>query len=152
MIDRDEFKSFSQLLANWDHETRSVLSQLQQLKAQWKDICEGSLANHTQPFWIRNHRLSIEADSALWANRIHHNRAILLARLQQLGFDIIHDVQAKVRPHPLVRQPASSRKPVSKKIIRDLRGLAASIDDPLLRAALLRLAHTAEQKTVAGDC
>ncbi|HED14695.1 MAG TPA: DUF721 domain-containing protein [Gammaproteobacteria bacterium] len=146
MTRRGDFKPFTQWLSNWDQNAREVLTTLQQLTVQWTRICDDQLALHCRPLWIRNYQLSIEADSALWANRIHHSRAMLLTRLHTLGFADIRGVEAKVRPATLTRQPVSSKESVSTEVIQDMRTLAASIQDPTLRNALLRLALTVEHK------
>ncbi len=146
MADRDDFKPFTQLLANWDQNAQDILTQLQQLTSQWLQICGSPLASHCRPLWIRNHQLSIEADSALWANRVHHTRLALLDSLRELGFDTIHGVEAKVRPGTVTRQSVSSRNPVSTHIIKDMRSVARTVANPALRHALMRLAQAAERK------
>jgi len=146
MTKSGNFKPFTQLLSSWDQNAQEVLTVLQQLTRQWPVICETELAMHSRPLWLRNHQLSIEADSALWANRIHHSRVVLLGRIREQGFSKISSIEARVRPSTLTRQTISDKEQVSTDVINNMRKLATSIEDPELRAALLRLANTTANK------
>jgi len=142
---RGDFKPFARLLDQWDLNAQEILSVVQQLTTQWPQLCDGQVARHCQPVWILNGQLRIEADSALWANHIHHNRRQLLERIQQLGFDLIKDIEARVRPTRLTRQTESSAEPVAAKVIQELRKLATGIEDQTLRLALQQLADTVDR-------
>jgi len=133
-----------------------ALDDLSRLHLAWSRVLPGPLADHTRPRHYEQGKLTVSAPSAAWASRLRQQQASLidrlrrepgLAELRELAVQIVpkgeHDTAADLRTLADSTRRAPAR--LTPQTARLLREVAERVTDPDLRAALERLALTAEQ-------
>ena len=92
---------------------------------------------------VRNGHALFLAPSSAQAARLHQNqrllRELLLAEGEQVDVVTVKVAQPQHVPHE-----TADRKPLSAATARHLRSIAASLEDPELKAGLMQLASLAE--------
>ncbi len=85
--------------------------------------------------------LLIEVDSAVWATQLRYRTADLLYGLRNFReWEYIQSIQFKVRPQANPIEPKSPEpQALSAASKSNIRSLAESIENPKLKAALLKL-------------
>ena len=102
------------------------------------------LAPHCLHASLEGERLCLLTDGPVWASRLRFSVPQVLAGLA-VGFPSTREVRIRISPASADRQlPATDncRVALSEETIAHLRQTAASIDDPELAAAFLRLAES----------
>ena len=119
-----------------------------ELQAAWRNCVDEPTASHVRPLLYSDRRLLLEADSGVWASRFWHQRQTVLNKLRLLpGFRDLRDMHVRVSPATLPTAPVPRRaSPVSSQAAKTILGMADEIEDPSLRAALTRLARSANQQ------
>lgn len=127
-------------------------SRLKQLKDQadhiaaldrrLKTCLSGPLAAHVRLATVRDGCLVMQADSPAWASELRFRTPEILAAVgEQSGFEAIRSLRIRTRtdPEPAERVPEKAR--LSEDAAATLRAHASSIEDPDVRAALLKIAR-----------
>jgi hypothetical protein len=125
------------------------LRDLPQIVAAWSSTVDAPLAQHVTPARYHDGCLSLRADSPVWASKIRHQQADIVARLRN-NPALRQLTLLKVQIEPLqISRPRAAPKPVvrypSKGTVTLLEQVASDITDPGLRAALQRLARDARR-------
>jgi hypothetical protein len=140
------FQSVATLLAT--HHTAgvslsSLIKQLKKIQDIWTAVVSAELAEHSRPTFYANGRLTISADSPVWANSIRHNQTSLVQRLRQHGLPEVEIIQTRVLPADQQRQRVlARRKDPSPNLQQVIQSAAMSIQDVELRTALIKLSKT----------
>lgn len=104
------------------------------------------LVSHVQVMRIDDDRISLAADSAVWASQLRYRRSAILRHMSQAARRPLQRLEIKISPlyaPPLVR---TVRRCLSARAAQNLEFAAGSVNDPELAAALRRLArHTSDQ-------
>ena len=95
------------------------------------------LSLHCTVGGLRDGRITLVADTPAWAARLRFHGPALL---QKLGRGL-SQVRVIISPPRQDRQPPRRRAQLSESSARLLGDTASGVDDPQLRAALLRLAR-----------
>jgi hypothetical protein len=142
----------SDLLQRLGHE----LDDMSRLHLAWSRVLPGPLADHTRPRHYEQGKLTVSVSSAAWGSRLRQQQTRLIDRLRhepglsdlhELAVQIVpkgeHDTAADLRTLADSTRRAPAR--LSPQTAQLLREVAERVTDPDLRAALERLAKTAEQ-------
>lgn len=120
--------------------------QLQSLSNTLHDCLPADLVQHTQVVRWENGRLTVQTDSAAWATRLRYLTPQLLRCLRQSPtFAEARHIELRVAPLAASTAPAVQRAYLSPHSASIIDANADSIADPLLRAALKRLARHGEE-------
>jgi len=113
---------------------------LQQIKAVLPD----DLAKQTKHCLIKDHKLLVYTDSAIWASQLRFYNSVLLASIQNLVKFPIETMQIKIisRPSGLSETLTRKAKLPSLEGIDLIRKHGQSISDDKLSTALLKLSTT----------
>lgn len=117
------------------------------LESHWPDIVGAGLAGRTRPLRLRAKTLEVAAPGPV-ATLVQHQTATIMARANRfLGEGAVTKVRiiqtAASRPAALVARPG----PADAAIEAQLAGQVEGVDNPVLKAALLRLARAQARKT-----
>ena len=116
-----------------------VLQQLQQLL---DNHLPQPLAGHCRVAALDQEVLTLHTDSPAWAAKLRFQTADVLKIVRDNGtFGSINTIRVKARPpesKPPAPVPGAQMSPNTARLLRDI---AASIEDPELRASLLRLSE-----------
>jgi hypothetical protein len=124
------------------------LDETTRLQAVWHAHVPEPLASHGRPIRVAGGILTVHADTSVWANRLLQQQFTLLSCLvREPLLQHLTGLKIKVSPLPAAgsvpapKAPPPSRHPAfSGATGRLLRSVAAGIEHPALRAAMLRLA------------
>lgn len=122
----------------------SDLRLLPAVRALWAAAVGEPLATHTTPVRYADGCLVVNADSAVWSSKVLFQRQTLAKRLRREPLlSELRTLQVRVRPPAAtpVSAPEPPRPGLSPTARCCVAGIAQDIDDPALRAALLRLAR-----------
>jgi predicted nucleic acid-binding Zn ribbon protein len=127
------------------------LDDLAVLQGRWHALVGEPMAAHSEPTHYEAGRLTVAADGPAWASRVRQQQAGLLQALRaESAFEALREIKVLVQPTRSVAAPsvAPPRSPsrLSQSAARLVRGVAESVDDPQLRAALKRLSHLDDKK------
>lgn len=125
-------------------ETSHALHLLQEKIAK---ILPESLVSHVQVIQIKDDRLVLAADSAVWASQLRHRRSAILRHMTQPGQTALQRLEIKISPlyaPPLIR---TIKRRLPAQAGQHLELTARTVSDPELSAALRRLAHHASINT-----
>ena len=118
----------------------SLIKQLKKIQDIWTAVVSAELAQHSRPTFYANGRLTISADSPVWANSIRHNQTSLVQRLRQHGLPKVEIIQIRVLPSDQQRRRVPvRRKNPSPDMQQAIQSTAIGIQDVELRTALLKL-------------
>lgn len=119
------------------------VAQLPEIIEIWRQAVGNELAAQVQPIRFRNGKLILRAVSPAWVSRVRHAHESLvrLLRREPLFRDLV-DVEVRAAPREFQkRQQRVAKPPMLSQTSRQLlQSVAADIEDPPLRAALIRLA------------
>lgn len=137
-------KSIKDLAAEVLRGFRRQSGDLALLRARWRTLVGEPMAAHCEPTHYEAGRLTVAADGPAWASRVRQQQAGLLQALRaQPALRALREIRVQVQPTKTAAAPsvARARHPsrLSSKAARLVRGVAESVDDPQLRAALDRL-------------
>lgn len=113
-----------------------------ELSRAWKEAVGEPLAAHACPLRYREGRLALAVESSVWASRIRHDHAALVARLRtRAPFKDLSGLQVRVLPRefpPDAKRRAGARRP-SAQALAQIDEIAGAVKSESLRAALRRL-------------
>ncbi len=117
-----------------------LIKQLKKVQDIWTAVVSADFAEHSRPTFYANGRLTISADSPVWANSIRHNQTSLVQRLRQHGLREVESIQIRVLPSDQQRRRAPvRRKNPSPGMQQVIQSTALGIQDIELRTALIKL-------------
>ncbi|MDZ7735352.1 MAG: DUF721 domain-containing protein [Gammaproteobacteria bacterium] len=115
---------------------------LQQLQAVLDNHLPQPLASHCRVAALEHNVLTLHTDSPAWAAKLRFLTADIVKTLQNSNADVSVDtIRVKARPPETKPQTVRSGTNLSPLTARLLRDIAETIDDPELRASLLRLSE-----------
>ncbi len=118
----------------------SLIRQLNKIQDIWATVVSAELAEHSRPTFYANGRLTISADSPVWANSVRHNQTSLVRLLRQHGLPAVTALQIRVLPADQQRRRVPVRRmDPSSGTQQLLQSAAAGIQDVDLRTALIKL-------------
>lgn len=142
---RLKLRSIGNLLNDRANPSRMLLEhslRLERLSGQVRALLPDACRPHCRVANLRGGLLSIAADSPAWAARVRFLAPRLLQNLQRQSDLPIHRIEVSVMPVEIsIARPTIRRPGLSHKTLALLEETAQSMDDPALRAALLRLAR-----------
>lgn len=120
------------------------ITQQKQLLQLVRSILPEFLANHTLHCLIRDEKLLVYTDAAVWASQLRFYHKLILANIKPLSRRPIETLQIKIisMPTGITLQPAGKKKIPSEKTVDLIRKHSLSISDKPLKQALLRLSST----------
>jgi hypothetical protein len=126
------------------------LDQLAILRLCWATHVAQPMVVHSEPICYEGGVLSVGVDSPAWASRLRQQTASLLRVLRhEPALKGLRDFKIRIQPTKprLAAAPVPVRLPsrLSPRTARLIQGVAESIADPDLRAALERLAKVASE-------
>ena len=113
--------------------------QLEKLQLQLHQCLPASLAPHVQLANLRDGRLLLTADSAVWASKLRYLSVDLLQQLNAAGWPCQH-IDIKVATVYAPPSAIKIKRVISEPAKRLLLQTAGHIDDPRLAASLEKLA------------
>lgn len=119
------------------------VARLPEILAIWRQAVGDELAAQVQPIRLRNGKLILRAASPAWVSRVRHahESLIKILRREPLFRDLVDiEVRATPREFPKPERTASRPPALTESSRHLLESVAADIEDPALRAALVRLA------------
>lgn len=118
----------------------SLIRQLKEIQNVWVTIVSTELAEHSRPTFFQAGRLTISADSPVWANSIRHCQISILRQFHEHGLSKIREIRAHVLPaNQRYRPILIHRKSASKNSQKAIHSTATEIQDVEFQAALLKL-------------
>jgi hypothetical protein len=143
------------LLSAENHELASLITRVRQLdrySRRLRQLLPSPLCEHCRVADIRENKLIVGVDNAVWATKLRFYVPSLLPQLQQSHQELAGITRIKVlilqaTSIPGSEQPQKHSLQLSSENAAQLNSLAETIDDEHLRAALQRLAsHVAKDK------
>jgi hypothetical protein len=109
----------------------------------WPEAAPSPLSGHCRPVLYRAERLTVQADSPVWANRLRHQSLGIMHELRQLAKVPIGEIRVSVGRTPAPPRPLP---PAPTRPGPDVGGLVESgaegLEDERLREAVRRLGRT----------
>ena len=126
----------------------SQIEQQQRILQQIKTVLPDNLAKQTKHCLIKDHKLLVYTDSAIWASQLRFYNSAILASIQTLVKSPIDNLQIKIISRPSGRTETATRKAnlPSLEGIDLIRKHSLSISDDKLSAALLKLSVTLKRQ------
>lgn len=132
------------------------LDEASRLGLAWSRVLPAPLSEQTRPRHYEHGRLTVSAPSAAWASRLRQQQASLIERLQrEPGLTGLRELVVQIAPkgesdtvaelRTLAKSTRRAPARLTPQTAQLLREVAERVSDPELRAALERLALTAEQ-------
>ena len=124
---------------------RTRLQEQQHLLQQVQQWLAAPLSSHCHSATLQKTRLILTADSPIWADQLRYQTPSLLHRLRTTHPSL---TTIKVRSRPvfspsgLLRSTTSIQRPDAHRHARLINDSACDIQDPILKAALKKLALT----------
>ena len=122
----------------------SQIEQQQRILKQLKEALPDDLAKHTKHCLIKDYKLLVYTDSAIWASQLRFYNSAILASIQTLVKTPIENLQIKIISRTTGLTVTTQRKAnlPSLKGIDLIRKHSLSISDDKLSVALLKLSTT----------
>jgi len=122
----------------------SQIEQQQRILKQLKEVLPENLAKHTKHCLIKDHKLLVYTDSAIWASQLRFYNSAILASIQSLVKTPIENLQIKIISRTTGLTVTTQRKAnlPSLESIDLIRKHSLSISDDKLSVALLKLSTT----------
>lgn len=121
------------------------------LKSAWNSVVSEPLATHARPVRYAGGILYVHVDTPAWASRLRQLQQTLATGLRQIGgLKDLSEIRARVVPLEGEPRPGPAPRPrsrLSSRVATHIEQSADSITDPLLKAALKRLAQQGGEKT-----
>jgi hypothetical protein len=107
-----------------------------------KQLIEEPLRAHVRFALIKGDTLILIADSSAWAAKLRYQVAAIQRRLEMSpDLALVRNIRVKVAAaEPVNQTPTRRAQALSASAAEGVREQAQSIEDPLLRAAVLKLA------------
>jgi len=110
--------------------------------AVWKHAVGEGLSGQAFPIQLRDRKLVVVVDDNLWKKQLEQMRGQLIYRLNSvLGQGMVTSIEVRVDPKTLAASrgaaPESRKVPIDHKVLAELVGAAAGIEDADLRRAFL---------------
>ncbi len=132
------------------------LDEASRLELAWSRVLPAPLSEQTRPCHYEHGRLTVSAPSAAWASRLRQQQSSLVERLRrEPGLTGLRELVVQIAPkgesdtvaelRTLAKSTRRAPARLTPQTARLLREVAERVSDPELRAALERLALTAEQ-------
>ena len=120
------------------------IEQQQRILKQLKEALPDDLAKHTKHCLIKDYKLLVYTDSAIWASQLRFYNSAILASIQTLVKTPIENLQIKIISRTTGLTVTTQRKAnlPSLKGIDLIRKHSLSISDDKLSVALLKLSTT----------
>lgn len=144
----DKLTPIGKLLRNELYDAvRSQTGQAASLEAVWRTSVPGYLADHVFPYRYQHGVLWVRTHSSIWATKLRHQNDKILAQLRQDPLFVdCKTIKVRLTPEGRPAAPKLTRK--SRRVTRVLSPavkaalyrLADDVKDPLLAAALSKLA------------
>lgn len=117
---------------------------LADLEKRLQSLLPEPLGTHCRVLNLRDHTLTLAADSSAWAARLRYQTRILLQQLARSPSVTVRTIQVRILPTPRPEPEKPKRNArLSSDNARLLRQTAESLADPALRSALLKVATRA---------
>jgi len=122
----------------------SQIEQQQRILQQIKTVLPDNLAKQTKHCLIKDHKLLVYTDSAIWASQLRFYNSAILTSIQTLVKSPIDTLQIKIisRPSGLTETTTRKANLPSLEGIDLIRKHSLSISDDKLSTALLKLSAT----------
>jgi hypothetical protein len=115
---------------------------LQLLTDKFRSILPKPLNEHVFVTSIEKSVLTVVTDSSVWASLLHyHTTDILNYTLSINDLPPVKKIRIKVSPFHMPETPKKTQHAISTTSAQQIKTAATSIQDPKLRAALLKLAE-----------
>lgn len=121
---------------------RQQLAALTQLQVAWQQVIPQSLLDHVIPIATSGNKLTLGAESSVWATTIRHTIPQILSKLQQAGYPQLQQIGIRIIPQQFKRTQIVRRTKPSADTQQKFQDSAQSIEDLELREALLKLGKT----------
>lgn len=107
-----------------------------------RQLIDEPLRAHVRFALLKNDTVILIADSSAWASKLRYQVAAIQQRMESSpGMDGVRNIRVKVAAAEATTQiPTRRAKALSASTAEGVRSQAESIEDPLLRAAVLKLA------------
>lgn len=124
------------------------VARLSEITAAWTEVVGDELARHVRPIRYTGGKLILRAGSAVWVSKLRHSHETFTRALRRQP--LFRDLTGiEVRSAPLdrgaVKKPVTPARPLSANTRKLLKSVADDIQDPELRAALVRLGRTGDR-------
>jgi len=100
--------------------------------------------------WLSNYRngtLYLQTDSSAWGTRLRMQQRMIIQQLKKTpAFASIHSVKVSIQPRYTTETAPRTTKPISAANAQQLLETAEDIEDPALKAALMRLAQKSKNR------
>lgn len=141
------------LLNSENHELASLITRVRLLdrySRRLRQLLPTPLCDHCRIADIRENELTIGVDNAVWATKLRFHSPSLLSQLQQnyqelAGITRIKILVLQETSLRVSEQPPQQPLQLSTENAAQLNGLAETVEDERLRAALRRLASHAQK-------
>jgi hypothetical protein len=115
------------------------------LKNAWNSVTSEQLGAHTRPVRYADRTLYVHVDTPAWASRLRQQQQTLVSALRQVsGLKDLAEIRFRVVPlegEPSLVPTRERPSRLSSKVAAHIEQSADTISDPLLKAALKRLAQ-----------
>ena len=123
--------------------------------AMWREAVGEGLSSHARPVRLRDQKLVVAVEDALWKKQLEHMRGQLLFRLNSvLGQSVVTSIDLRIDPVAVAAaralEPESGKARPDSEIPAELLGVAAEIDDADLRRAFLGAATSCIRRLEKG--
>lgn len=121
---------------------------------QVKNCLDSHIAAHLRHALIKNDRLLLYADSALWASQLRFRASAIQSVIEKANGLLLKSVKIKVMTLPDYDTNHSTRQIVlpSQPVINKIRDQGLSMTDPALRNALTGLSDTLDRLRSGSPC
>lgn len=135
-----------------------ITDRLDSLPTRWKSHVSEPLASHSYPVNYADGRLSVRADTPVWASRLRQSQQEIMNQLRNDSFFTdLRELQVRVLPErsgvSMSGEIGEPRPPsrIPEHAAQLIKSVADGITDPALRNSLARLAsasgrHTPQKK------
>lgn len=100
--------------------------------------------------WLSNYRngtLYLQTDSSAWGSRLRmQQRAIIQQLKKTTTFAALQNIKVSIQPRYTTQTAPRTVKPISSENAQQLFETAEETEDPALKAALMRLAQTSQNR------
>ena len=122
----------------------STVQTLRQAFDAWRAVAGETVARHVTPVHFAQGRLLLHADASIWLNKLRYEQQALIKQLRAYAvFTGVTELHVRVVPPSARRYAANAPLParLTPYATHVLQSAAATTTDPLLSAALSRLAR-----------
>ncbi|MGZ8189694.1 MAG: DciA family protein [Methylococcaceae bacterium] len=127
----------------------SQIEQQKKILKRIQAVLPAALAKQTRHCLIKDKKLLIYTDSAIWASQLRFYNKIILASIASLTKEPVEIMQIRIMTIQTgLSRPSESRSNIpSAETIEIIRNQSLSVSDHQLKAALLKLSATLKQRS-----